>query len=273
VRTALISDIHGNLDALQVVLADIDRRGVDEIVCLGDIVGYGPNPIECVDLVAERCAWSLMGNHDFAVLYEPTNFNVVAKDAAHWTRDVLEEAVEQDPASGNRRLDFLNRIKTRQLHEKLYTCVHGSVRKPINEYLFDEDLRDDPAKVRRIFEMIDQRCLVGHTHVPGVFIHTEEDGPDFMRPSSLGHEDPDDPALIGVHVFDPDEKAIVNPGSVGQPRDQDDRASYAILETGDDAPHRVNFYRLEYDITAVAEKIYAIDRLDDWLGDRLFQGR
>ena len=70
-----------------------------------------------------------------------------------------------------------------------------------------------------------------------------------------------------------DEKAIVNPGSVGQPRDQDDRASYAILETGDDAPHRVNFYRLEYDITAVAEKIYAIDRLDDWLGDRLFQGR
>ncbi|MCP4496181.1 MAG: metallophosphoesterase, partial [Phycisphaeraceae bacterium] len=70
-RTALISDLRGNLAARQVVLVDIGRRGVDEIVCLGDIVGYGPNPIECVDLVAERCAWSLMGNHDFAVLYEP----------------------------------------------------------------------------------------------------------------------------------------------------------------------------------------------------------
>ena len=272
-RTAIISDIHGNLEALEKVLEDIDRRGVDEIICLGDIVGYGPNPIECVDLVAEKCSWSLMGNHDFAVLYEPTNFNVVAKDAAHWTRDVLEEAVEKDPVSGNRRLEFLNRIKTRKCHEQIYTCVHGSVRKPINEYLFDDDIRDDPAKVRRIFEMIDDRCLVGHTHVPGVFVYTEEDGPDFMRPSSLGNEDPDDPILVGVHQFHPDEKAIVNPGSVGQPRDQNDRASYAILETSENEPHKVHFYRLEYDISAVADKIYAIDRLDDWLGDRLFQGR
>ena len=78
-RTALISDIHSNLPALETVLADIDRRGVDRIVCLGDIVGYGPDPIECVDLVAARCEWSLMGNHDFGVLYEPTNFNSAAE--------------------------------------------------------------------------------------------------------------------------------------------------------------------------------------------------
>ena len=253
-RTALISDIHGNLDALQVVLADIDRRGVDEIVCLGDIVGYGPNPIECVDLIAERCTWSLMGNHDFAVLYEPTNFNVVAKDAAHWTRDVLEEAVEKDPESGNRRLDFLNRIKTRQLHEKLYTCVHGSVRKPINEYLFDEDIRDDPAKVRRIFEMIDERCLVGHTHVQGVFV----DEPDFFTPDEVN----------GVYQLNDREKAIINVGSVGQPRDRDPRSAYAVLHED-----RIEFVRLEYDIAATIRKVEAVSELNDFFGQRLREGR
>ena len=93
-RTAIISDIHGHLEALNTVLADIDRRDVNGISCLGDILGYGPNPLECGDLVAERCAWSLMGNHDYAVLYEPTNFNAVAKRAAYWTREKLDEAVK-----------------------------------------------------------------------------------------------------------------------------------------------------------------------------------
>ena len=80
--TAIISDIHGNLDALEVVLADIDSRGVKRIYCLGDIIGYGPNPCECLDVVMERCEWSLMGNHDFAVLYEPTAFNASAETSA-----------------------------------------------------------------------------------------------------------------------------------------------------------------------------------------------
>ena len=77
-RTALISDIHGNAEALRTVLADIDAKGVERIICLGDIIGYGPDPLGCVDLVRKRCAWSLMGNHDFAVLYEPTHFNPAA---------------------------------------------------------------------------------------------------------------------------------------------------------------------------------------------------
>lgn len=299
-RTAIISDIHGNLEALRTVLADIDRREVDEIICLGDILGYGPNPLECVDLVAERCAWSLMGNHDYAVLYEPTNFNSVAKRAAYWTREKLDEAAELDPESGNRRLDFLNRIRPRVRYQDAYICVHGSVRKPINEYVFETDVMDDPRKMKDIFERIDDevrvgertvrgRCLVGHTHVPGIFQWTEEDGSDFTRASALGGVtasgdpldevgDPEaatgehDPFLVGSHVFDPEEKSIVNPGSVGQPRDLDERASYAILDTNADE-HRVDFFRLPYDIDAVAEKIYAIDELDDWLGDRLTEGR
>ncbi|MGA1399914.1 MAG: metallophosphoesterase family protein, partial [Phycisphaerales bacterium] len=81
-RTALISDIHANLAAFEAVLADLDARGVDRIVCLGDVVGYGPDPVECVDLVAKRCEWWLMGNPDFGVLYEPPNFNAAAEQAA-----------------------------------------------------------------------------------------------------------------------------------------------------------------------------------------------
>jgi diadenosine tetraphosphatase ApaH/serine/threonine PP2A family protein phosphatase len=301
VRTAIISDIHGNLEALRTVLADIDRRGVDEIVCLGDILGYGPDPLECVDLVAERCSWSLLGNHDYAVLYEPTNFNKAAKEAAYWTRTKLDEAAEKDPESGNRRLDFLNRIRPRVRYQDLYICVHGSVRKPINEYLFETDVTNDRVKIKDVFRRIDDevvlgdskvrgRCLVGHTHVPGIFNWNDEDGADFTHASSLGGGsapgDPldlakdakadasagNDPFHVGRHTFDPEEKAIANPGSVGQPRDFDERASYAILDTTQ-SQHWIDFFRLSYDIDVVAEKIYAIPELDDWLGDRLTEGR
>ena len=87
---AIISDIHGNLEALTGVLAEIDARGVKRIICLGDIVGYGPNPLECIDMVMQRCEFSLMGNHDFAIFYEPYNFNPAAENAAYWTRTQFE---------------------------------------------------------------------------------------------------------------------------------------------------------------------------------------
>ena len=267
-RTALISDIHGNLTALERVLADMENRSVDEIVCLGDILGYGPDPVQCVDIVAERCAFSLMGNHDYAVLYEPTNFNDAAKRAAYWTRSELERAVEQDSASGMKRMDFLNRLRVRWQYRDLYTCVHGTVRRPINEYLFAIDPIDNPMKVKDVFDRIPNRCLVGHTHVPGVF--TPE--PDFYPADELGHQDSEDPNLAGVFIFPDDEKAIVNPGSVGQPRDGNPKASYAILDTSSDQ-HRVEFVRIDYDIESVAERIHAIDELDPWLAERLFQGK
>ena len=99
-RIALISDIHGNMDALEVVLADIDRRidtnKGDQIWCLGDIIGYGPDSVLCVDTVAKRCKWALMGNHDYGVLYEPTNFNAVAEAAAYWTRSEFEAEAKRD---------------------------------------------------------------------------------------------------------------------------------------------------------------------------------
>jgi predicted phosphodiesterase len=274
VRTAIISDIHANLEALQVVLNHIDAQTpkVDRIICLGDILGYGPNPVECVDLVAERCEWSLMGNHDFGALYEPTNFNQAAEQAAYWTRAQFE--AEADSFKAAKRWEFLGRLRVRVSFGD-FLCVHGSPRRPINEYLFPEDAINSPVKMQQIFERIEKYCLVGHTHVPGVFT----DEPDFYPPDDLG----------GVYKLTENEKAIINPGSVGQPRDLDPRSSYCILDEGvttangqaatsgaeggrPNGPH-VQFFRLEYDVDAVVEKIHAIPQLSDWLGERLREGR
>jgi diadenosine tetraphosphatase ApaH/serine/threonine PP2A family protein phosphatase len=251
VRTAIISDIHANLEALQVVLAHIDTQTVDRTICLGDILGYGPNPVECVDLVASRCEWALMGNHDFGVLYEPTNFNLAAEQAAYWTRAQFERETDQDRAAT--RWEFLGRLRVRTSFDT-FLCVHGSPRRPINEYLFPEDAINSPVKMQQIFERVTKYCLVGHTHVPGVFT----DEPDFYPPEDVE----------GIYRLNDHEKAIINPGSVGQPRDMDPRASYAIL--GDD---RIEFFRLEYDVETVAEKIFQVPELSDWLGERLREGR
>ena len=249
--TAIISDIHANLEALQVVLDHIDTQNIDRIICLGDILGYGPSPVECVDLVAERCEWSLMGNHDFGVVYEPTNFNLAAEQAAYWSREQFEAQPGSDESA--KRWEFLSRLRVRVSFDS-FLCVHGTPRRPINEYLFPEDAVNSPVKMQQIFELIDRYCLVGHTHVPGVFT----DEPDFYPPEDLD----------GEYKLREDEKAIINPGSVGQPRDLDPRASYAVID--DD---RVRFIRLEYDIDAVVAKIRSVPELLDWLGDRLYEGR
>ena len=248
---AVISDIHANLEALRVVLDHIESQKVERIICLGDILGYGPSPVECVDLVAERCSWSLMGNHDFGVVYEPTNFNLAAEQAAYWSRDQFEHEGNNDQAS--RHWEFLSRLRVRVSFDD-FLCVHGTPRRPINEYLFPEDALNSPVKMQQIFDLVDRYCLVGHTHVPGVFT----DEPDFYPPDDLD----------GVYKLRDDEKAIINPGSVGQPRDLDPRASYAIID--DDC---VRFFRLEYDIESVVKRIQAIPELLDWLGERLFEGR
>lgn len=252
-RTAIISDIHANLEALQTVLEHIETQSVDRIICLGDVLGYGPDPVACVDLVARRCEWALMGNHDFGVLYEPTNFNFAAEQAAYWTRTCFE--AEADTEKASTRWEFLGRLRVRVGFDG-FLCVHGTPRRPINEYLFPEDALNSPVKMQQIFERVERRCLVGHTHVPGVFT----DEPDFYPPDDLD----------GVYKLNDNEKAIVNPGSVGQPRDLDPRASYAIY---DDEQSHIEFYRLPYDVEAVVNKIKAVPDLSDWLGERLREGR
>ena len=250
-HAALISDIHSNLDALQVVLADIEQRGIEKIFCLGDIIGYGPNPCECLDLVMARCAWSMMGNHDFAVIYEPTSFNSGAEQAAFWTRRQLE--LEPDAEARRRRWEFLGGLLIRHWEEGAL-CVHASPRRPINEYIFPDDVITAPTKMQQIFDRIQTRCFVGHSHVPGVF--TNE--PDFYPPDDLG----------GKYAWRADEKCVINPGSVGQPRDRDPRASYAIIDD-----QGCEFIRLDYDIQAVIDKVDKIAELHEFLGQRLLEGR
>ncbi|MFG0327391.1 MAG: metallophosphoesterase family protein [Phycisphaerales bacterium JB037] len=257
--TAIISDIHGNAEALRRVLEDIDRRGIQRIVCLGDIIGYGPEPLACVDLVRERCEWSLMGNHDFGVLYEPTHFNPGAEAAAFWTREQFD--AEPDAALREARYEFLGRLRVRVVDSTpedgfKVLAVHGSPRRPINEYIFPDDAAASPDKLESIFERIEALCVCGHTHVPGVFT----DEPDFYPPAELGE--------TRSYAFNENEKAIINVGSVGQPRDLDPRASYAVLHAD-----RVEFLRVEYDIKATADQIKQIPELFDWLGDRLYEGK
>jgi predicted phosphodiesterase len=253
VRTALISDIHGNLEALTRVLEDIGERPIDRIVCLGDTLGYGPNPAECVDLIADVCEWCLLGNHDYGALYEPTNFNAAAEQAAYWTRAQFDAEENKEVAA--KRWEFLGGLRVRTQMED-FLAVHGTPRRPINEYLFPDDAINSPVKMKQIFDRIPVHSMSGHTHVPGIF--TSE--PDFYPP-----EDIDDTFNYGN-----EEHIIINPGSVGQPRDLDPRSSYAIL---DDEAKKVDFIRLDYDIEAVRDKIYAIPDLSNWLGDRLREGR
>ena len=247
---AIVSDIHANLEAFTTVLAEIERRGIQHIVCLGDIVGYGPNPMECLDLVTTRCRASLMGNHDFAVFYEPYNFNQGAEQACYWTR----KCFEQDPDAARRaaRWKFLGNLPVR-LRTNDFVAVHASPRRPINEYIFPDDIYTNPGKFVSIFERFDRLCFVGHTHVPGVFL----EGPDFYSPDELDYK------------FElTDEKAIINVGSVGQPRDRDPRTSFVVV-----ADTHIEFVRLVYDVDTTVKKVEAIDELDDFLGSRLLDGR
>jgi diadenosine tetraphosphatase ApaH/serine/threonine PP2A family protein phosphatase len=240
-------------------LDDIDQRGIKTIYCLGDVLGYAANPAECLDLVIERTKNCVQGNHDYAALYEPTNFNSGAEAATFWARKVLE--AETDTDTCRRRWDYLGNQKMRwTLKHKMgdvgavLDFVHASPRRPINEYVFPDDVYTTTGKMSALFERVEHICFVGHTHLPGVFL----EDPDFYTPDELG----------GSYPIIPDEKAIINVGSVGQPRDRDNRASYVYIED-----NHVNFVRLAYDFKAAAAKIYDIDELDNFEGDRLADGR
>ena len=254
-RRAILSDIHGNLEALKAVLADIEKQKCDEVICLGDIVGYGPNPCECVDLVMQLNA-TILGNHDLGALFDPEGFSNAAEQAIFWTRKQIEQgstSQRSSPEQIRRRLDFLARLP-RVRREGRLTFVHGSIRNPINEYVFPEDVFNR-RKIDKLFSMIQPSgyCFQGHTHVPGVFTPEFE----FIRPHECDHQ-----FVLG------DAKYMVNVGSVGQPRDAEWRSCYVVLDGS-----TVSFRRVEYDIETTVEKIYAIDELDAFLGDRLREGR
>jgi diadenosine tetraphosphatase ApaH/serine/threonine PP2A family protein phosphatase len=251
---AVLSDIHGNLEALRAVLADAQRQGAGAVYCLGDVVGYGPNPRECLDLAA-GFRLTVLGNHDQGALFDPAGFSPPAERAIFWTRGQLEASPESRDVR-ERRWEFLAE-RPRCHREDGMLFVHGSARSPLNEYVFPEDafhLR----KMERLFALVERRCFQGHTHLPGVFVELAAgERYEFLNPEEAG------PAyrLDG-------RKALVNVGSVGQPRDGDWRACYALLD-GD----VLRFRRVEYDVETTIKKIRAVPELDPALGDRLRDGR
>jgi diadenosine tetraphosphatase ApaH/serine/threonine PP2A family protein phosphatase len=242
-RYAVLSDVHANLEALEVVLADIASRGPDAIICLGDFVGYGPDPNACVERLRGSVAGAVVGNHDLAALERAdiSMFNPHARAAILWTRDRLSEGVRQ----------YLGDLP-RELRRDAFLAVHGSPRDPTDEYLFDA------ATARASFDGVEFRLgLVGHTHVPGVFI---DDGERVTaRP------------LIPDEVLDlrPAHRYLINVGSVGQPRDGDPRAAYLWLDEGASRAHLV---RLAYSVPYTQEKMRAAG-LPEVLVERLAYGR
>jgi diadenosine tetraphosphatase ApaH/serine/threonine PP2A family protein phosphatase len=246
---AIISDIHSNLEALQAVLEDIARHEVTETYCLGDVVGYGPNPRECVDLVM-KCKLVLLGNHDQGAMFDPEGFNPPAERAIFWTRAQLEAPVESR-LDRERRWEFLAE-RPRTFRENGFLFVHGSARNPLNEYVFPEDIYNQ-RKMERIFALVERYCFQGHTHVPGIFTETLE----FHSPEEIDY----------VYQLD-GRKTLCNVGSVGQPRDGDWRACYILLDG-----ETIRYRRVEYDIDTTIKKIYAIPDLENFLGDRLRDGR
>jgi predicted phosphodiesterase len=216
VRYAVLSDIHGNLAAFRAVLAAIGS--VDAVWCLGDVVGYGPNPNECVDLVRRQAAICLAGNHDLAAAtnLNQDGFNPDATQAIAWTRQQLT----------SENLSFLAGLPSRRTEGQI-TLVHGSPRDPVWEYTWS------PLVAQENFTYFDTAtCLVGHTHRPVIF--RKAGGP--VR--QLLPRD-DRPLATEAGRF------ILNPGSVGQPRDGDPRAAYLLLDT---TAHTVRLLRVPYNV-------------------------
>lgn len=251
-KRAIISDIHGNYEALSAVMETIEELNIDEILCLGDIIGYGPDPIKCLDIVIEKCQLTILGNHDQAAIFDPEGFNPVAMKAIFWTREQLEKD-NGDVEQADRRWDFLGELPRRH-DEGEFLFVHGSPRDPTNEYVFPETVYEKDL-LSLLMSRFEKVCFQGHTHIPGMF--TEAGA--FISPDERNH----------FFKLD-DSKCMINVGSVGQPRDGNPKSCFAVL---DDEEKTVEFHRVEYDCDVTRQKIYAIPELENMLGDRLMTGR
>jgi len=251
-RTALISDIHGNLEALEAVLREIRGQGIDEIWCLGDIVGYGPDPIVCTELVRKNCSLTLMGNHDWALLNTPVGFNSLATAMIYKTKEWMSVDGSADGRAQARR-DFLSQLPLRAERGSAF-LVHGSPRAELSEYILPSDVTYDAEKFEEIFAMIDHVCFVGHSHIP---CWIAEDLTLAMPHDEGATVDPEGSG-----------KYIINIGSVGQPRDGDNRACFVTLEDG-----LVRYKRVPYDYHRTAAKIRQVGEEFEMLGYRLGLGR
>jgi diadenosine tetraphosphatase ApaH/serine/threonine PP2A family protein phosphatase len=251
-RVALISDLHSNIEALEKVLLDVHSQGVNAVYCLGDLIGYGPNPREMIRH-AFNWKWSLRGNHEDALLFLALDFNPEAAQAIDWTRNQLNDP--KSPKEENHRMwNFLGDLA--EMKEEDGTMfLHASPRNHTKEYVRPHDVQDK-EKMEEIFSMIQHICFCGHTHEPGVFTEDLK----FYPPRAFANK---------VKLAD-GRKYYVNIGSVGQPRDRDTRSCYVIF---DPEAQVVEFRRVEYDYKKTMDKIFAIKTIPRRFGERLEAGR
>ena len=246
-RVLIVSDIHSNLQAFDAVLADAeDAGGYDVVWFLGDLVGYGSDPGECIDRLRQLPHVAVAGNHDHAVTgkLNADLFNGAARAAALWTTQQL---------SGDEMEYLINLPEVHQVGQ--FTHVHGSLRDPVMEYLISE-----PAAMATFALMETPFCLVGHSHYPLVW--TEDNGR-----ANVELLDPSAPVFL-----QPEQRMIVNPGSVGQPRDGDWRASYLVYDTKAGGEAGVLHHRrVEYDLAGAQNGILAAG-LPESLAIRLANG-
>jgi len=241
-RYAVICDVHSNLEALEVVLAEIRRQEVDRIVHLGDIVGYNINPNECIEILRSENVESIMGNHDAAAcgLDDPLWFNSAAKQAIIWTR---------------KRLSKQNREYLRSLPEQLVLdgnilISHGS---PENRDNYILDWMDAMRQFAVMENMSVKMGFFGHSHLPALFAYR-----------GFNH----DLEQAGKHTLDRNNLYLVNFGGLGQPRDGDPRTCFGIFDSDE---MTVEFFRLKYDVIKCAKKVEAAG-LDGYLAERLLAG-
>ncbi len=225
-KLAIISDIHSNLHALTAVLEEVDKRGFDSMFALGDLVGYNAFPTEVLDLVSHREIPSIMGNHDIVCcgLENPIWFNAAAREASLWTRKKLSAEHKQ----------YLRNLPNEMTINKGVHAVHGS---PVSRDDYIMDSMDAMNGFQRLPNKAINVCLFGHTHLPAIF----------------GDRGPlHDIVTAGKHMLEPRTRYFINPGAVGQPRDGDPRASFAILDTEESS---FEIIRVRYDIDAAMKAV------------------
>jgi len=236
VKTAVISDIHSNIEALSAVISELEQTGIERVICLGDIVGYGADPDDCLQLIKDKCDVVIRGNHDSAVSgsEEYSSFNPEAEEAIYWTRNRISEEWKS-------YLEALPMI----FEESGIVYVHSSPHKPaLWSYIVS---REDALFEFRYFK--GSAAFIGHSHISGIFCH---DGDTF-----------DDKVILNE-----EKRYIINVGSVGQPRDGNTNAAYAVY---DDTMKSVNINRVAYDVGSAAEKIRDAG-LPSFLSSRLTAG-
>ena len=241
-RALILSDIHSNLEALEAVIEDAEGRGGFDIIwCLGDTVGYGQDPGPCLKLLRRHALLAVAGNHDYAAVGKMgvEEFNYAAKAATHFTTTQL--SVEES--------EFLSGLPLMVLAEP-FTLVHGTLRDPLLEYLLDQE-----TALVTLEMLTTSCCLVGHSHLSFLF-RADQSPPEFI-------------AFVEDEDYSLDrERWIINPGSVGQPRDRDPRPSYAIY---DSQRGTIGRHRVVYDIPATQEKM-RLAQLPQYLIQRLAHG-